>query len=213
MLKIKKFVVNPFMENTYLLSDETGEATIIDCGCLYEKEQQEITSYVENNGLKVKYLINTHLHLDHQFGNAFAAKAFGVQPKAHADDEKLIANMAQQSMLFGIPQSVEGQPLGGYIEHGETIKFGNTALRAIHVPGHSMGSLCYHCEEAGVVFVGDVLFAGSIGRTDLPGGNYDQLISGIKERLLCLPEETVVYSGHGPETTIGEENRHNPFLR
>lgn len=213
MLKVKKFVVNPFMENTYLLSDESGEATIIDCGCLYEKEQRELTAYVEENGLKVRHLINTHLHLDHQFGNSFATKAFGVEPKAHADDEKLIANMSQQSMLFGIPQAVEGQPLGGYIEHDETIRFGNTSLRAIHVPGHSKGSLCYYSEEAGVVFVGDVLFAGSIGRTDLPGGNYDQLISGIKERLLCLPEETVVYSGHGPETTIGEEKRNNPFLR
>ena len=213
MLDVKKFVFNPFMENTFVVSDDTGEAVVIDCGCLYEKEQKQLIGYLSEKGLKVKHIINTHLHLDHQFGNAFISHTFSIAPKAHRLDEKLIDNLVQQSMLFGIPQEVESQPIGGYIEDGDEVLFGNSKLCAIHIPGHSQGSLCFYSEESKIVFVGDVLFAGSIGRTDLPGGNFEQLISGIKEKLFPLPDSTVVYSGHGPETSIGREKQYNPFFQ
>lgn len=212
MLNIKTFVFNPFMQNTYLLYDETDEAAIIDCGCLYQSEEEELLKYITDHSLSVKLLLNTHLHLDHQFGNAFATEKFGIKPKAHRLDEKLIDNIASQSMMFGIPQKVVAQPLGGYIEDGDEIKFGNTTLKAIFVPGHSAGSLCFYSAADKAVIVGDVLFAGSIGRTDLPGGDFTQLTKGIRSRLFVLPPDTTVYSGHGPTTTIEVEKNTNPFF-
>ena len=211
-MNIKIFIFNPFMENTYLVWDNTKEAAIIDCGCLYKEEQVDLQNFIKENNLIVKCLINTHLHLDHQFGNAFAANAFGVLPKAHRSDEKLIENLVSQAMIFGIPQKIEAQKLGGYIEDGDEIKFGNIALKAIHILGHSQGGLCFYSEKDKILFSGDVLFAGSVGRTDLPGGNFEQLIESIKTKLLVLPEDTVVYSGHGGKTTIGTEKKNNPFL-
>ncbi len=213
MLEIKTFVFNPFMENTYIVYDHTKEAAIIDCGAIYDEETESLRRFITDNGLSVKHILNTHLHLDHQFGNAFATREFGVLPKAHHADESMIDNLEQQAMLFGIPQKVKPQILGGHIQDNETIIFGDSSLEAVLVPGHSAGSLCFYSATDEVVFVGDVLFAGSIGRTDLPGGNYEQLIKGIKERLLVLPDNTTVYSGHGPTTTIGIEKTNNPFLR
>ena len=211
-MKIKNFTFNPFMENTYVVWDESNEAAIIDCGCLYENEERQLKQFVDDNNLTVKYLVNTHLHLDHQFGNCFAAQTFGVLPKAHKDDEKMIANLKSQAMIFGVPVQVEPQNLGGYLDEKDKICFGNTILQIIHVPGHSAGHLCFYNEKEKALFSGDVLFAGSIGRTDLPGGNFEQLISGIKEKLLNLPDETVVFCGHGENTTIKNEKLHNPFL-
>ncbi len=212
MLNIKTFVFNPFMQNTFVLYDETKEAVIIDCGCLYENEQNELKQFVANNDLTIKYLLNTHLHLDHQFGNAFAATTFGILPIAHKNDEKLIDNITSQAMMFGIPQKVEAQKLGGYIAEGDEISFGNTTLQAIFVPGHSAGSICFYSSKNKVLIAGDVLFAGSIGRTDLPGGNFAQLTEGIRQKLFILPPDTTVYPGHGPTTTIGNEIKSNPFF-
>lgn len=212
MLNIKTFVFNPFMENTYLLYDETGEAAIVDCGCLYPSEEEELMRFIADHSLEVKHLLNTHLHLDHQFGNAFASQKFGLLPMAHKLDEKLIDNMATQTMMFGIPQKVTAQPLGGYLEDGDKIKFGNTVLEAIFVPGHSAGSLCFYSEADKTLISGDVLFAGSIGRTDLPGGDFARLTNGIRSRLFVLPPDTVVYPGHGPTTTIEVETKTNPFF-
>lgn len=212
MLQVKTFQVNPFMENTYLVYDETGEALLIDCGALYPEEEATIKEFIEEKKLTVKRLLNTHLHLDHQFGNHFAAQAFGVLPEAHVNDEPLIDQMQGQAMLFGVPGKITPQKLGRHIAEGEKIAFGNSAFTAIHVPGHSKGSLCFYSADSGMLFVGDVLFAGGIGRTDLPGGSYEQLIGGINSKLLVLPDNTVVYSGHGPTTTIGNERRDNPFL-
>ncbi len=212
MLNIKTFVFNPFMQNTFVLYDETKEAVIIDCGCLYENEQNELKQFVANNDLTIKYLLNTHLHLDHQFGNAFAATTFGILPIAHKNDEKLIDNITSQAMMFGIPQKVEAQKLGGYIAEGDEISFGNTTLQAIFVPGHSAGSICFYSSKDKVLIAGDVLFAGSIGRTDLPGGNFAQLTEGIRQKLFILPPDTTVYPGHGPTTTIGNEIKSNPFF-
>lgn len=212
MLNIKTFVFNPFMQNTFVLYDETKEAVIIDCGCLYENEQNELKQFVANNDLTIKYLLNTHLHLDHQFGNAFAATTFGILPIAHKNDEKLIDNITSQAMMFGIPQKVEAQKLGGYIAEGDEISFGNTTLQAIFVPGHSAGSICFYSAKDKVLIAGDVLFAGSIGRTDLPGGDFAQLTEGIRQKLFILPPDTTVYPGHGPTTTIGNEIKSNPFF-
>jgi len=200
------------MENTYVVWDKSNEAAIIDCGCLYENEERQLKQFINDNKLTVKHLINTHLHLDHQFGNYFAAQTFGVLPKAHKDDEKMIANLKSQAMIFGIPVQVEQQNLGGYLDEKGEICLGNIILKVIHVPGHSAGHLCFYSEKEKVLFSGDVLFAGSIGRTDLPGGNFEQLIKNIKEKLLTLPDETAIFCGHGEKTTIKQEKQYNPFL-
>lgn len=212
-MKIKEFRCNPFAENTYLLYDETGEAIIIDCGCLYDDEKTIMANFISKNNLTIKHLINTHLHIDHIFGNEWAARTFGVLPQAHQADEFLIEQAVAQARLFGIYEEVKPQALGNYLNEGDLIRFGNQDLQILHVPGHSAGSLCFYSEKEDFVIVGDVLFRGSIGRTDLPGGNYAQLISQINSKLLTLPDETTVYSGHGISTTIGQERRTNPFLQ
>jgi glyoxylase-like metal-dependent hydrolase (beta-lactamase superfamily II) len=212
-MKIKEFRCNPFAENTYLLYDETGEAIIIDCGCLYDDEKTIMANFISKNNLTIKHLINTHLHIDHIFGNEWAARTFGVLPQAHQADEFLIEQAVAQARLFGIYEEVKPQALGNYLNEGDLIRFGNQELQILHVPGHSAGSLCFYSEKESCVIVGDVLFRGSIGRTDLPGGNYAQLISQINSKLLTLPDETTVYSGHGISTTIGQERRTNPFLQ
>jgi len=211
-MQIKTFTFNPFMTNTYVVFDESNEAVIIDCGCLYKDEEKQLKQFIDDNRLIVKHLINTHLHLDHQFGNYFAAQTFGVLPKAHKDDEKMISNLKSQAMIFGIPVQVEPQNLGGYLDEKDEICFGNTTLQIFHIMGHSPGHLCFYNEKEKVLFSGDVLFEGSIGRTDLPGGNFEQLITGIKEKLLTLPDETAVFCGHGNSTTIKKEKLYNPFL-
>jgi glyoxylase-like metal-dependent hydrolase (beta-lactamase superfamily II) len=212
-MQVKTFIFNPFMENTFVVFDETHEAAIIDCGCIYENEESELKRFIDDNKLTVKYLLNTHLHLDHQFGNHFAAQTFGVLPLAHKEDEPKIAQLSMQAKMFGVPNKVAEQELGGYLSENDELKIGNFTLKVLHIPGHSQGHLCFYSEKDGALFAGDVLFAGSIGRTDLPGGNYEQLITGIKSKLLPLPENTVVYCGHGNSTTIGEEKQHNPFLK
>ena len=213
MLSVKIFVFNPFMENTLVVYDDhTREAAIVDCGCLYDTERNELKKFSADNNLSVKYLLNTHLHLDHQFGNAWAAAEYGVLPLAHRNDEKLIDNLPSQAMLFGIPDSVDAQPLGGYIAEGDEITIGSSKLKAIFVPGHSAGSLCFYSASDGILIAGDVLFAGSIGRTDLPGGDFDLLTNGIREKLFTLPLNTKVYPGHGPTTSIDREIHSNPFF-
>jgi glyoxylase-like metal-dependent hydrolase (beta-lactamase superfamily II) len=212
-MQIKSFQFNPFMENTFVAYDDTKEAVIIDCGALYPLEEESLKKFIKENNFVVKHLINTHLHPDHQFGNYFATQEFGVKPKAHKADEPMIAQLPSQTMLFGIPDKVKPQELCSYINEGDEIQFGNCILKALHIPGHSAGGLCFYDVQDGILFSGDVLFCGSIGRTDLPGGNFQQLIDGIKEKLLPLPDETKIYSGHGISTTIGQERQNNPFLK
>jgi hydroxyacylglutathione hydrolase len=211
-MTIKTFTFNPFQENTYLLHDETKEAIIIDAGCFNDGEKRLLKNYVEENGLIIKRLINTHLHLDHQFGNKYVADTFGVIPEACQEDEFLLDNVVAQARSFGLPINEGTQVLGSYIIENQEIRFGDTILKSIHVPGHSPGHLAFYSEKDGAVFVGDVLFQGSIGRTDLPKGDYATLILSITKKLLPLPDSTVVYSGHGPTTTIGYEKKNNPYL-
>ncbi|HZK69074.1 MAG TPA: MBL fold metallo-hydrolase [Paludibacter sp.] len=211
-MTIKTFTFNPFQENTYLVFDETNEAVIIDAGCLQAGEKQVLTRFIEDNKLTLKRVLNTHLHLDHQFGNKFLFDTYGIAPEACVEDEFLLENVVAQARSYGFPVTEEAQSLGAYITENQKITFGNSSLKAIHAPGHSPGSMVLYSEKDGVMFAGDVLFQGSIGRTDLPKGDYASLILAINKKLLVLPDSTVVYCGHGPSTTIGYEKKNNPYL-
>jgi hydroxyacylglutathione hydrolase len=211
-MTIKTFTFNPIQENTYLVYDETNEAVVIDAGCVSEIEKRALKNYIENNNLTLKRVLNTHLHFDHQFGNKFLFTTYGIKPEAGKEDEYLLENMIAQTRSFGMAVDEEAQSLGSYITDNQEIKFGNTTLVALHVPGHSPGHMAFYDQKDGILFAGDVLFRGSIGRTDLPKGDYATLILSITNKLLPLPDSTVVYSGHGPSTTIGFERKNNPFL-
>ena len=212
-MKIKQIQNNPFQENTYVVWDETTmEAAIIDCGALFPQEEERIDAFVSDNNLKVNYILNTHLHLDHCFGNAWAAERYGILPMAHKEDETLLARMGEQARMFGLPFEVRTEKLGGYLKDGDVLMLGKHEIKVIHTPGHSRGGLCFYISSAGWLISGDSLFEGSIGRTDLDGGSYATLIKSITEGLMTLPNETVVYPGHGPYTTIGNEKNNNPFL-
>ena len=169
--------------------------------------------YIESNGLVVKHVLNTHLHLDHVFGNPFLYKEYGLRPEGGEQDEFWLAQATAMARSFGFMYEEQQPALGKYLHEGDTVTFGNTELKVIHVPGHSPGSLVYYNEKNASLFCGDVLFEGSIGRADLAGGNFDQLIEGIRSKLFVLPEETRVYSGHGNDTSIGYEKKNNPFFR
>lgn len=212
-MKIKRFEFNMFPVNCYVLWDETREATVIDPGCYYDNEKQALKQYITSNQLTVKHLLNTHLHLDHIFGNSFLLREFGLEAEANQADEFWIDEAPKQSRMFGFPLPEPPVPLGHYLHDGDLIRFGNTTLEAIHVPGHSPGSLVFYCAQEQCMFSGDVLFQGSIGRADLAGGNFDELIEHICSRLFVLPLDTVVYPGHGAPTTIGIEKAENPFFR
>ena len=213
-MQIKTFPFNPLEVNTYVLSDETKECVIIDAACYLPTETEKLISYIIDNYLTVKHLINTHLHFDHIFGVNALAEKFGVKASFHKDDEFMLEAIPEKLAMFGFPDNgVNYVPeVGHYLNDGDIITFGNQQLKAIHVPGHSPGSLCYYSAAANCVFTGDVLFQESIGRTDLPGGDYDKLANGIRTKLFTLPPDTVVYPGHGPKTTISFESENNPFL-
>lgn len=212
-MKITRFHFNMLPVNCYVLWDpDSRECAIVDAGCYYPKEEETLAHFIDDNRLVVKYLLATHLHFDHCFGNAFVARQYGVKLMASRDDEFLLPYMAQQAQIFGITFKGEIEPIGQYIGHGTTFTLGQEEMRAIAVPGHSPGSLAFYAPESGFVLSGDALFQMSIGRTDFPGGNHRQLIESIRKNLLTLPPETVVYPGHGPDTEIGLERNDNPFL-
>ena len=204
---IKKLEVGPIMANCYILGcEKTKEAVVIDPG----DEADRILMILSEEGLKVKCLINTHGHFDHVGANKRMKEVTGAQLMIHAEDESMLSQLSMAARSFGL--TAENSPgADRLIADGDEITFGEITLQVIHTPGHSRGGVCLYTD--GVLFVGDTLFAGSIGRTDLPGGNYDTLISSIKENLLAFKDDTLVYTGHGPETTIGQEKRMNPFLR
>lgn len=211
-MKIKKFEFNNFPVNSYLLYDETGEAALIDCGCMYPEEEAELSRFITENKLKLTRLLCTHLHLDHVMGNGYVTSKYGLAPEAHPGDVEGLPAIEQQARLFGIQLKRPPVPVTNYLQEGDAIRFGNTALSVIHVPGHSPGSVVFYNNQNKAAISGDVLFYGSVGRTDLWGGNQEELIGGIKNKLLTLPDETVIYPGHGPETTVGFERMNNPFL-
>ncbi len=204
---IKKLEVGPIMANCFIIGCETTkQAAVIDPG----DDADRILMELAKSELKVKYLINTHGHFDHVGANKRMKEATGAELAIHPDDEPMLEQLSQSAMMFGL--SAENSPPADItLNDGDTLSFGEITLEVMHTPGHSKGGVCLYTK--GHLFAGDTLFAGSIGRTDLQGGDYDTLIASIKDRLLPLPEETVVYTGHGPETSIGNEKRMNPFLR
>ena len=211
-MEIKCFEFNMFPVNCYVLWDETKEAVIIDAGCFYPEEQLKLKDFIRSNQLKLKQVLNTHLHLDHIFGNAFVEREFGLRPFAHQADEFLLPKMAEYCHQFGFEINEEPPALGGYINDGDVITFGKTSLTALHVPGHSPGSIAYYNADKQCVFSGDVLFRCSVGRSDLGGGSSQQLSNSIRTKLFTLPDETTVYPGHGEPTQIGYEKMYNPFF-
>lgn len=212
MITIKSFEFNYFQENTFLLYDDTREAVLIDCGCCRKEEEKELTDFIFENKLTLKHLLCTHLHVDHVFGNGFIYKTYGLKPEANKQDVEKLPSPDEQAKLFGLRQHVENVPVEKYIVGGEIIKFGTSELQVLTVPGHSPGSVAFYNQKNGFAIVGDALFAGSIGRTDLWGGNQDVLVAAIRDKLLSLPDETVIYPGHGPETRVIDEKFNNPYL-
>ena len=212
MLKIKSFIFSPIQENTYIVYNEFKQCIIIDPGCYFEEEKETLKNFISQNDLTPTHLINTHCHLDHVFGNKMVAEAF--QLTLHINEkEKAVLNFAPTSgLMYNLPfDNYTGDFI--LLKEGDKILLGEDELMVIEAPGHSPGSICFYCAKQNFIISGDVLFKGSIGRTDLPMGDHQTLINNIKEKLLRLSDDTVVYSGHGPSTTVGEEKRSNPFLR
>lgn len=211
MLNIKVFVFNEIQENTVVLSDETKECIIIDAGCNNEAEQLRLSGYITENSLKPVMLLNTHGHFDHVMGNAYIFRKYGLQPMMHRGDLNKIENATSYVSAFGL--QMENPPIPKqFLEDGQILKFGNTEFKVIYTPGHSEGGVCFYFEKEKLLVAGDTLFNGSIGRTDLPGGDYDELMRSIHTKLLALPGDTRVICGHGPGTTISREAMTNPFL-
>lgn len=216
-VQVKKFVFNTVQENTYVLNDTaTRDAAIVDCGCMSASEQNALVDYIERNNLHPKLLLNTHLHFDHAWGNAFALKKWPhLKAYTHRNEVEGMPSPSKQLGLFGITLSMEDMPqdIIHYIQAGDVIELGESELKVLFVPGHSPGHVAFYCAESDFVMVGDVLFYEEIGRADLWGGNLEQLLLSIRQNLFTLPPQTVVYSGHGPETTIGHEIQYNPYFK
>ncbi len=213
-MKVKIFEFNPIAVNTYVLYDKTGECVIIDPACYFPEEERILYNFIIDKKLVVKHVLNTHLHFDHVPGINFIEEQFNVYAKAHKADLYLIDSFENQLALFGFTSFEKHKPtIENFIDENDVIEFGNQKLSIIHVPGHSLGSIVFYNKEENCMVSGDVLFNGSIGRTDLPQGNHNQLIEGIRTKLLTLPPNTIVYPGHGPATTIGNEAKSNPFLQ
>lgn len=214
MLKIKSFEFNMFPVNCYVVwDDETLQAAVIDAGCYYKEEQQTLKKFITDNQLTVAHLLNTHLHLDHVFGNAFMLREFGLSTEASEKDAFLLPRIGEYCRMFGFSLNEEPPAMGKSLADGDKVQIGQQELKVIAVPGHSPGGLVFYSESQRCIFSGDVLFRGSIGRADLEGGNFEQLRDSVMSRLLVLPDETVVYPGHGNTTTIGYEKMNNPFFR
>ena len=214
-MKVKQFVFNPFGVSTFIIYDsESKTAIAIDPGMLNSAEQKEFDSYIAENNLKLTQIVNTHLHLDHCFGNNYVRDKYGIKVAAHPDDAFLGNSLVEQASRFGIRLTGNDTKAGIDIElkDGDNIKVGAHTLKVLHVPGHSPGSIALFSAEGGFVIGGDVLFKGSIGRTDLQGGNLDTLLDSIHSRLMTLPDSTTVLPGHDRFTTIGAERATNPYI-
>lgn len=209
-MTVQSFTFNPFQENTYVIYDETQEAAIIDPGCYDPAEQRVLDQFVTQHNLTIKYLLNTHCHIDHVLGNAHVLAKYTVPFLIHKKEEALLRAVKTYSSNYGFQQYHEALP-SGYLAEGDKINFGKTELEVIFLPGHSPGHIGFYHRTDKIILSGDVLFEGSIGRTDLPGGDFSTLIDSIHKKLFTLPDEVIVYSGHGSSTTLGEEKNTNPF--
>lgn len=213
MLNIKTFVCNMIRENCYVVSDDTREAVIIDCGAFYDEDKESIRQYIETNKLRPVHLLGTHGHVDHNFGNKFAQDAWGLRVELSGADEPLIKSLPEQAMaICGVRMGNDDvAPVGRYLRAGEVISFGNHSLEVLETPGHTPGGVFFYCEAERAGFSGDTLFYHNVGRCDLPGSSMFMLIQSLR-MLSQLPDDTRVYPGHGKNTTIGEEVGHNPYM-
>lgn len=211
-MQVKSFTFNPFEENTYILWDDTAECIIVDPGCSTPAEESELKHFIESNKVKPVRLINTHCHIDHVLGVGFVQREYGLEMEIHEAELPVLQFVPQIGQMYGMPvELVEAS--AEFLEDGDRVQFGESILDVLLTPGHSPGGICLFDRAGKQLIAGDVLFRESIGRTDLPGGDYDTLIGGITDKILPLGDEVIVYSGHGPETTIGHEKAHNPFLK
>lgn len=211
-MTIRKFTFNAFQENTFVLSDDTKECIIFDPGCSTPDEEAQLKVYINELELTPVRLINTHCHIDHVLGNKFVSETWDLPLEAHAGEVPVLESGIQVSQMYGIAYT-PSPPIAKYIEAGDEIQFGKAVLQSYFTPGHSPASLSFFHAESKNLIAGDVLFYGSIGRTDLPGGNFDTLIKSIKEQLFPLGDDVIVHPGHGPSTSIGFEKENNPFLQ
>lgn len=211
MISVQSFSFNPYPENTYVLFDETGECLLIDPGCYTREEQDTLVKFIRDNRLKPAMLLNTHCHIDHVLGNKFISDLFGLSPVFHRLEKEVLELMVAYAASTGLSYD-PSPPAGRFLEEGEKVSFGSQELEVLFTPGHSPGSLSFFSPESRLVIAGDVLFRGSVGRTDLPGGDYDTLINSIESQLFPLGDDVKVYAGHGPATTIGYERENNPFF-
>lgn len=212
-MNIKRFEFNYFGENTYIIWDaDSKEAAIVDPGMINPDEVDEVEDFLSAGGLKLRYILLTHIHLDHTFGIDALKEKYDVEVLANKGDVALGQSRNQQARMFHLPIELGPVDIDRFLNDGATLPLGKEMITVIHTPGHSMGGICFYVPESGFVLTGDTLFRGSIGRTDLPGGNHRQLILSIRSKLLTLPSDTKVYPGHGPSTTIAEEAGSNPFL-
>jgi hydroxyacylglutathione hydrolase len=210
-MEIYRLVFNPIDVNTYIIADDSGECAIIDCGCYDADEFIRFNDFLVEKNLKPVLLLNTHCHLDHIFGDGLVLKKYKLASLCHKDELYNRHNAVHVAEFFGMVMDPPPEP-GSYLSDGQIKMLGKASFEALHVPGHSPGSLAFYFKDEKLVFTGDSLFAGSIGRTDLPGGNYETLINSIQEKLFTLPPDTVVYPGHGDNTTIEKEIRSNPYF-
>lgn len=212
MLNIKRFIFNPFAENTYILwNDQNKEAAIVDPGCCHPEEKEIIDNFISSNQLNLKYLINTHCHLDHIFGNCHIKRNYEVDYLIPEQEKQLLNNAPQQAAMFGIEINEICQP-DNFISEAIALSIGGSELNFLFTPGHSPGGYSIYCKQEKFCITGDALFEGSIGRTDLPGGNHKLLLYSIKQKLFTLPFDTIIYPGHGESSTIGKETQTNPFF-
>ena len=212
-MKIQKFTFNPFQENTYILYDETNECIIIDPGCYEKNEREKVKQFISDNNLEIKKIINTHCHIDHILGNQFIHKEWNVNLYIHSLDVPLLENAEKTANLYGLTEYIKSPKPMYFLKENQIIRFGVTELKILFTPGHAPGHICLYNKKNNILIAGDLIFQGSIGRTDLPGGNYNTLINSIKTKILSLPDITQIYCGHGPVTNLKYEIDNNPFLQ
>ena len=212
MLKINKFTFNPFGENTYVLSDDSNECVIVDPGCYSEEEKRTLSDFITSNSLRPVKILLTHAHIDHVLGNNYLTGKYGIPIVMNQIEEKLLNDAPIYGQMWGIEMEPSPSP-STFIREGDIFEFGESKLEVFFTPGHSPGSLCFLHHESRQLIAGDVLFLESIGRTDLPGGDFEVLTKSIREKLYTLNPEIIVYPGHGPSTTIGHEKKNNPFVQ